>query len=101
VAIHRYLLGNGTELQISREGLLVGRVRHALDRIKGATARVLSRGMSINVPGAPLNLEFTDRKTREAAMEALAKLLGGRVVRQGRSPWSRIEVRTDEEEQKS
>lgn len=90
--IHRYLLRNGDELMLSSKGLQVGLVRHPLDHLKGASARVLSRGMSIDVPGGALRLEFTDRKTREAAMEALAKLLKGRVVRKGRSPWAKVEV---------
>jgi hypothetical protein len=90
--IHRYLLRNGDELRLSLEGVDVAGIRHPLERVKGATARVLSRGMSLDVPGGPLRLEFTDRKTREAAMEALAKLLGGRVSRKGKSPWSRIDV---------
>ncbi|HYF53828.1 MAG TPA: hypothetical protein VEA41_06185, partial [Salinarimonas sp.] len=83
---------NGDELRLSPKGVELGPVRHPLDQIRGASARVLSRGMSIDVPGAPLRLEFTDRKTREAAMEALAKLLGGRVVRAGKSPWARIDI---------
>jgi hypothetical protein len=92
VAIHRFLLRNGTELKLSAKGVEVGLVRHPLAGVKGATARVLSRGMSLDVPGGPLRLEFTDRKTREAAMEAVASLLGGRVARVGKSPWSRVEV---------
>lgn len=90
--IHRYLLRNGDELRLSPEGVELAGIRHALDRVKGASARILSRGMSIDVAGASLRLEFTDRKTREAAMEALAKLLGGRVSRRGKSPWARIDI---------
>lgn len=90
MAIHRYLLRNGEVLTLSAEGVQVGIVRHPLEKVKGATARVLSRGMSIDVTGAKVNLEFTDRKTREAAMEALAKLLRGAVVRKG--AWGRVEV---------
>ena len=96
MAIHRFLLRNGTELQLSAKGVEVGLIRHPLAGLKGATARVLSRGMSLDVPGGPLRLEFTDRKTREAAMEAVASLLGGRVIRVGRSPWARVEVGSEE-----
>ena len=88
----RYLLRNGDELRLSKEGVELAGIRHPLERVKGATARVLSRGMSIDVAGASLRLEFTDPKTREAAMEALAKLLGGKVLRRGKSPWARIDV---------
>ena len=90
MAIHRYLLANGDVLKMSAEGVEIGPVRHSLGKVKGATARVLSRGMSIDVAGAKVNVEFTDRKTREAAMEALAKLLKGTVVRKG--AWGRVEV---------
>lgn len=89
---HRFLLRNGDELKLSSKGVEVGLVRHPLDTLKGASARVLSRGMSIETPGGALRLEFFDRKSREAAMEALAKLLGGRVLRKGRSPWATLEL---------
>ena len=92
MAIHHFLLRNGTELKLSAKGVEVGLIRHPLSGLKGATARILSRGMSLDVPGGPLRLEFTDRKTREAAMEAVASLLGGRVTRVGKSPWARVEV---------
>ena len=90
--MHQYLLRNGEILKMSKRGLEVGRIRHPLEGVKGATAKVLSRGMSVRVPGAPLRLEFTDRKTREAAMEALAGLLGGKVVRKGGGLWAKVEV---------
>ncbi len=90
--MHEYLLRNGETFRLSKRGLEVGGIRHPLQGVKGATARVLSRGMSIRVPGAPLHLEFTDRKTREAAMEALAGLLGGRVVRKGGGLWAKLEL---------
>lgn len=86
--IHHYLLKNGDVLRLSAKGVEVGSIHHALEQVKGASARVLSRGMSIDVPGAPLRLEFTDRKTREAAMEALAKLLHAKVVRKG--AWGKV-----------
>ncbi|HEX7896184.1 MAG TPA: hypothetical protein VF950_00285 [Planctomycetota bacterium] len=92
MAIHRFLLRGGEEFRVSPRGVEVGLISHPLATLRGATARVLSRRMSLDIPGGPLRLEFTDRKTREAAMEALAKLLGGRVTRTGKTPWSKIEV---------
>jgi hypothetical protein len=90
VAIQRFLLRSGEEFRVTPRGVEVGLISHSRAQLRGATARVLSRGMSLDVPGGPLRLEFTDRKTREAAMEALASLLGGTVARTGKSPWARI-----------
>ena len=93
MAVHRFLLRNGEEFRVTPRGVEIGMISHPRATLRGATARVLSRRMSLDVPGGPRLLEFTDRKTREAAMDALAALLGGRVTRMGKSPWSRIEVR--------
>ena len=89
--VQRVLLRSGEEFRIDTAAVYVGKIRYGIEGVRGAVAGLFSRGMSIDVPGAPLRLEFTDRKTRESAMEALARKLGGRIVRRG--IWGKLDIR--------